>query len=145
MKKRARRIGIVAALTGIAVLAILVVTHWDTVRDHLEAWRFQLTRDTRTIRAGYDSDDGPLPFYLLTHLVQCPVIFDRATDEDRKGEWIRSGQDLCARGSIAGIEGRGFRALEQRLPRRAYVVMRDRAAVPADPTGETLLVPFRRP
>jgi hypothetical protein len=49
MKPRARRVTIAAAVLGGAVVVVLVVAHWDTVRDHVEAWHFQLTRKTATV------------------------------------------------------------------------------------------------
>src|SRR5688572_31459205 len=47
MKRRARRAVIGAAALVVVVIVLLVVAHRDTVRDHLEAWHFQLTRETK--------------------------------------------------------------------------------------------------
>jgi len=41
-----RRITIGAAVLVSCIVALLVVTHWSTVRDHVEAWRFQATTKT---------------------------------------------------------------------------------------------------
>ena len=37
----------VAAVLGAALVAVLVVGHWGTVRDHVEAWHFKLTGGTK--------------------------------------------------------------------------------------------------
>jgi hypothetical protein len=39
----------------VVVAVVLMVAHWDTVRGDLEAWHFQLTRQTETIRPDPDS------------------------------------------------------------------------------------------
>jgi len=50
MKRRARRAVIgAAALVVVLLLAALVVANWSTIRDHIEAWHFQLTRETTAI------------------------------------------------------------------------------------------------
>ena len=49
MKPRARRITIAAAVLGVTVIGVLMALNWSTVRDHVEAWRFQLARQTTTI------------------------------------------------------------------------------------------------
>jgi hypothetical protein len=52
MKRRGKRLAFTVAATGGAVLLVLVVANWRTVRDHAEAWWFQLTRETETIEPG---------------------------------------------------------------------------------------------
>jgi hypothetical protein len=119
-----------AALVAV-VVAVLTVTHWTTVRDHVEAWRFQLTRETRTIQP-LSSDWYPMEEHLLhfaADRLRCPVIVDR--------------QDLSAffgvpAGNILDVlDDRGWRVLEQRVPRRSYVLIRayDR------PIAETWVIP----
>jgi len=49
MKPRARRITIGAAAVAVVLVAVLAVAYWATVRDHVEAWHFQLTRKAKTI------------------------------------------------------------------------------------------------
>ena len=44
MKPRARRIALLTVAAGCLVVAGLVALNWLTVRDHAEAWWFQLTR-----------------------------------------------------------------------------------------------------
>jgi len=48
MKPRARRVTIGAVL-GAVLVAALVVTHWGTVRDHVEAWHFQEDRNEQLV------------------------------------------------------------------------------------------------
>ena len=48
MKRRPRRATIGAVALGTSLVAILAVAYRDTVRDHVEAWHFQLTRETET-------------------------------------------------------------------------------------------------
>ena len=49
MKPRARRVTIAAAVLGAGVVGVAVVLNWTTVRDHVEAWHFQLTEDTQAL------------------------------------------------------------------------------------------------
>src|SRR5688572_11969517 len=49
MKPRARRITIGAAALVAVLVAVLVVANWGTVRDQVEAWRFQPTTKKETI------------------------------------------------------------------------------------------------
>jgi hypothetical protein len=114
MKPRARRISLVAAALGMGLTAVLVLANWGTVRDHVQAWHFQLTRETIST--------GPCPFIF---------IFD---SEDAPEDWRNFYNDLSA-GLSAGPADR-WRFLEQRFPRRAYVVIRDSTSpgqIPEEP------------
>jgi hypothetical protein len=53
MKPRARRVTIAAAVLGAGVVGVAVVLNWTAVRDHVEGWRFQLTRQTVIISPEY--------------------------------------------------------------------------------------------
>ena len=108
MKPRARRITIGAAALAVVLLALLVVANWGAVRDHVEAWHFQLTRKTI-------STEGI-----------CPLIFD---SEDLPEEWRNFYNHLS--GGQSFLPHDDYRFLEQRFPRRAYVVIRE-----PDPTEE---------
>jgi hypothetical protein len=130
MKPRAHRAVVVTAAIGMALIAVLVATHWATVRDHVEAWHFQLTRQTETIKLGHDDPvimernvyvqvEG-LPFQL--------TMGSRMSSPRDKGpaqvHWERFGQ-----GKIAPVDHilwlaslGGCRVIEQRLPRGTYVV-----------------------
>jgi hypothetical protein len=52
MKPRARRIALLTVAAGCLVLAGLVAFNWDAVRDHAEAWWFQVTRETKAMTPG---------------------------------------------------------------------------------------------
>ena len=121
---------IVAATLAAVVAAILVVANWGTrVRDHVEAWQFQLTRDTRIVYPegldpdGYRTQD--LLFHIATeyrmhHLANalgCPLIFD-------SWELTPPPSSSHDRSLVALLETNGWRVIDQRFPRRAYVVIR---------------------
>jgi hypothetical protein len=48
MKPRARRVTIAAAVLGVGVVGALMVAP-GPVRDHIQAWHFQLTTKTKTL------------------------------------------------------------------------------------------------
>jgi hypothetical protein len=150
MKPRARRVTIAAAVLGAGVVGVLV---YPTVRDHVEAWRLQLTRETVTIEPGLVWKDHPLVWRR-----SCESL---VTELKRDGKWVScsptaalfcilvdySGQPVifdpvAARSAFFGMKGssslstahvlqivrdNGWRVLEQRFPRKAYVVIRDPA------------------
>ena len=139
MNRRARRVVIRAAALVVMVVAVLVVTNWATVRDHVEAWTFQLTRETRTIPpkgGGVTVNSFPgeeLILRLAARQLHCKVIFDP-----------RETRPLFTNCTVRGWRGdniqallvmRGYRVLAQRLPERAYVLIRS-----SDPT-EVLPLP----
>ena len=149
MKPRARRVTIAAAVLGTGVVAVLVVVHWGTIRDHIEAWHFQLARKTMTIAAytGTERHLQDLPALHaastvyqscdLEYLLSVFVSLERpAIVEDEGGatgiswfigeetplgpiSWKVSTADLARR----ILAARGYRIIEQRFPRRAYVVL----------------------
>jgi hypothetical protein len=162
MKPRARRVTIAAAVLGAGVVAVLVVTHWATVRDHVEGWRFQLAKYTETIEPNSELTGRPINlraeptgqtgahFIEAEALLEClanssglPVVFVPLHSEtvidakDRFGVdfvhfsgdppgllagWL---QEMTAARAMATLEAFGCRVLEQRFPRRAYVVILD--------------------
>jgi len=130
------------AALGVTLVLVLLVAYRRTVRDHLEAWRFQLGRRTETI-------EGPgvvrtaaisLPLTLRSGPVapgerevdrqllrvaarefHGSVIFDPEEAPQRVGGGtLRTVCDL--RGFLARS---GYRVIEQRIPRRAFVILRD--------------------
>ena len=125
MKPRARRVTIAAAGLGAGVVALLVVLNWGTVRDHVQAWYFQLTRETKTIEPlSIDAKAFRIEerlFHVAANRSRCPVIFDpgEVLTRERYGGLEPSG------GAKGLLEANGYRVLEQRFPRRAYVVIRD--------------------
>jgi len=139
-----------AAAIGGAVLAVVVVVLRNPIRDHLEVWHFQLTQDTEPFLPGpaLESDamlSQPIlclqdrkpfrvidPIQVCRQLASCtstPVIIDR---ESRSFGVMLEPLDDSSRLSTMGggelmlfiLETAGYRVIEQRFPRRAYVVLR---------------------
>ena len=52
MNRRGKRLALGVMAMGLAAVIVLAVANWGTVRDHVEAWRFQLTRETVTMDPG---------------------------------------------------------------------------------------------
>jgi hypothetical protein len=162
MKPRARRVTLAAAALGAGVLGVLMVTHWGTIRDHVEAWRFQLTRETETILPDSESKAFlnesqaerhrrvasnplldrqfisnakypglsretrmvPVREELLPRLLASrsalPVVTVKAGSATGVVYWLF--WPLEADAIVEGMRDWGWRVLEQRCPRRAYVV-----------------------
>jgi hypothetical protein len=121
MKRRGWRVALTVATVGLALVAGLVALNWATVRDHAEAWLFQVTRETAE-RTPLDPD----PLHGSTWMFQCladdegqPVVFDTGA-----APWARTRSlRLEPRGVAKGLRSAGYRILEQRFPRRAYIVV----------------------
>ena len=139
---------ILTAALGAVVVAALVVTNWSTVRDHVEAWHFQLTRETETQEPSdvdYESisveADGtihsfaiayPSLYGMLARYSERPVIFEVYEGiGDDMAVRIGRGQTLPGADVLQVLKDNGCRVLGQRFPRRAYVVIRD-----ADPRSD---------
>ena len=127
MKRLARRVVLGAAALVALLLAVLVLANWGTVRDHVEAWHFQLTRETRVVKGegwlcGVVSREENL-FRNLTAFSGRAVIF--ACDEDNEydaplpGDMTLGGPE----GVLRVLASMNYRVLEQHFPRRAYVVI----------------------
>jgi hypothetical protein len=167
MKPRARRVTIVAAALGVGVVGVLVVAHWGAVRDHVEAWHFQLTQKTVTIEPNLGFYvEATLPPYILlmlAHSTSQPVVFDPGDPppavsckevgenaalteavQDPDGPTMLEESEVSAdafsrvpRSAVLRIlKGFNFRVIEQRFPRRAYVVIRDQGATRVIPMVE---------
>ena len=141
MKRRAPRALIGVMVLWGAVLAVLAISDWNTFRDHLEAWKFQLTRTTRTIHplqaratmmtSRLDPVTGqPVPagtyrmeehlYHLFANGAGCPVVFDPERVPRSVAAWaVRDG----SRSIRETLEESGCRLIEQHFPRRAYVVI----------------------
>jgi hypothetical protein len=169
-----RRVTIVAAVLGVGVVSILVVLNL-TVRDHIEACWFQLTRKTETIEP-YPAEiaeilekeirESPGVFEVLLNgddrfvdldgylavlaaYSGCSVIFgnvDNALPRTRhvvkdqtrllrralESQHFDVAPALQRRDLLQGVaeavlevlRANGLRVFEQRLPRKAYVVIR---------------------
>jgi hypothetical protein len=121
MKRRGLRATLTAGALSLAVAAGVVAFNWGVVRDHVEGWWFQATRDTKTIapgetpvaRPGAESTASPnvvsaeWQFQRLANQSGYPVLFDPAAVVFR----------------IACESLVDYRIVEQRFPRRAYVVV----------------------
>src|SRR5688572_5492947 len=85
MKRRARRAMILTAALVAVLLAVLGVANWSTVRDHVEAWLVQLTKETATIQpdpALRIEIDTPNAFlHALAKYWGCPVVFELGPPE----------------------------------------------------------------
>jgi hypothetical protein len=157
MNRRGKRLAFTVAVTGLVVLTGLAILHWGTVHDHVQAWRFQLTTETVMIepdpalkelpvdkegRLRFRSLIEPPPghayasFAFLRILASAsgqPVIL--ALDECAAalgGQIIlpTRSEEVGADILRAELETMVWRVLEQRFPRRAYVVIRGQGATP---------------
>jgi len=155
MKPRARRVTIAAALLGAAVVGVLVIAP-GPVRDHIEAWRLQLTRETLAIEPGLVWKDNPVmpkreacewmikemkkdgPWVSCSHVTYLFCIL-----VDYSGQTVicdpaiagscsfamKGGSTLSTNDALQIVRDNGWRILEQRFPRRAYVAIRDPALI----------------
>ena len=117
MKPRARRIALLTVAAGCLVVGGLVVAHWSAVRDHVEAWRFQATRETQmTVPSGAER----AVFGILAASSGRPVIFARDGNPlvPIPGFYDRVGESV-----LDALRRDGWRIVEQRFPRPAYVVV----------------------
>jgi len=156
MKRRARRVVIGGAALVAVVVGVLVATHWGTIRDHVEAWHFQLTRDTQVLipepgRKGqpglsvittvlrpnmeprYSVNPGEF-LRLLKDFSGTPVIVQpheylSEMDLELALSYL-DGSRITGEDALRELRAAGFRILEQRFPRSAHVVIRN-----ADPPG----------
>ena len=148
MNRRGKRVTLGVMAVGLAVVLVLGIAHWDTVRDHVEAWHFQLSRQTKTAlpdaalkELRLDGDGHLLRSQISREQDTAPVIFLRlfATTSGYAVIWAADDSRILDRQIIlptrpeevgtdvmkAELEAMGYRVLEQRFPRRAYVVIVD--------------------
>jgi hypothetical protein len=132
--RRGLRVALSAGALGLAAVAGTVVCNWSVVRDHLEAWRFRSREDTEMIapdpafiaRAKYPGGHGYLVHGtkdLLSMLAASsgrPVLVDRAGLTPR---FLLGLKDATAERALDTLASAGYRILEQRFPRAAYVVV----------------------
>ena len=140
MNRRGRRVTIYAAALGTALVAVLALANWNMVRDHAEAWWFQFTTQTEDIPPGERLALGEHP--LRTHIVTRWGLFDqlaahsgipvivatRWRDASGREGWPFIWQPAHDPDPLAKLlmtlGSAGSRVIEQRYPRRAYVVVR---------------------
>jgi len=123
MKRRPGRVAAGVAALATIIVALVAITHWDAVRDHVKVWRFQLTRETRTLTPGPRSSGQSLTTIMLFHLVDTsgrPVITEASEGTVRivLDAPVRSVHD-----AVRLLAINGWRVIEQRFPRRAYIVV----------------------
>ena len=157
MKPSARRVTLIAVAAGAALLGVLTVANWPTVRDHVEAWHFQLTTETKKIEPWPRSQAQPELSESSTHVLwllaisaRIPIVFDPENVstalsvigwESEPGWYVCENSPFTTHGPIYEETGStpnllrilsakgGYRVLEQRFPRRAYVVIRDAGSI----------------
>jgi hypothetical protein len=149
MKRRGLRGTLTAAALALAVVAVVVAFNWSVVRDHVEAWHFQLTRETMTVLPD-PKRQGDLPIVAtgeiaaegayaytegdflraLANYSGCPVILDPREHVALAGRGhVLESLDKPLPASRAKeflVSYYGCRVLEQRLSRRVFVVRRVR-------------------
>jgi hypothetical protein len=121
MKPRARRIALLTVAAGCLVVAGVVAFNWPTVRDHIQAWWFVATRETRAMPAtgtSFLSHEDWACFDLAQYLGK-PVIFDKAMRISTELVDWRLPSDVV----LLRLRENGYRIIEQRFPCRAYVVV----------------------
>jgi hypothetical protein len=139
VKPRARRIALLTVAAGFLVVGGFVVVNWGSVCTHLEAWQFQLTSHTETIEpdSGWPErmsstlggKDVGIPVSLPQALANCsgrPVIVD-GTDWKKLHAIAWRRRDFSTEKVLQAVRERSFRVVEQRFPRRVFVVRRDEA------------------
>jgi hypothetical protein len=122
MKPHMRRIALLTVAAACLVVVGLVAFNWTTVRDHAEAWWFVWKRHTQVALPGGSSPalDSSSAFQRLADSHHCPVIFDPtlAVLTTVSNSTSRALGDVL----LARLRYQGWRVIEQRFPRRAYVV-----------------------
>jgi len=136
MNRRGKRLALTVAAAGLAVLLVLGIVHRDAVRDHVEAWHFQLTKETVMITPEAEwKEVGErivgLDTISLVHAVANLQGYPAVFSFEQYVEPVMSGmrplrQVVLRRENFREVlESEGYRVLEQRFPRRAYLVIRD--------------------
>jgi hypothetical protein len=136
MNRRGRRLAFTVAATGLAVVLVLGMVYRVDLRDHLEAWRFQLTRATKTIEPLAPEQTVTFQPQMATlypineHPLQVTASFSGyAVIFDPKQMPPLVEAVTVSRGGATGLlKAQGWRVIEQRFPRKAYVLIRDEGA-----------------
>jgi hypothetical protein len=159
--KRGKRIAFTVAATGVVMVLGVGILYRRVVLDHIQAWHFQLTTKTETIRPS-PVDPFSLPTDRFERTVTQPEvysqlnIYDRLSDKGKRFSWhaypvslflhllanysvrpvIFSASEnpdsvIIGHGSLTtesvvrlAFKDNGWRVLDQRFPRRAFVVIR---------------------
>ena len=119
------------AVTAAALVAVLVtgltVACWGTVRDHVVAWHFQLTRETE-IMGPRSLNEGEMVTTpgILARYSNRSVIFDPVPE---RGTVWGLNRNASLDHVLVLLRHDGYRVIEQRVPRRAYVLVRTAAGL----------------
>src|SRR5262245_23697429 len=135
MNRRGKRIAFTVAAMGLAIVVIVGILYRDGIRDHVEAWRFAASRKTQTLEPlppppkwtgvlGHTDRMGiEWALHTLADFSGRRVIFDPQTLNDVvRVTWTEKSPDMTNL-VIMSLEKDGWRVLEQRFPRRAYVAI----------------------
>jgi hypothetical protein len=125
MNRRGKRLTLGVMAAGLAVVLVLAIAYRKPILEHIEAWRFQLTRETVTVEPE-DMKNGKVKppeidqviFYFLPGFLDRPIIFAP------KDAVLITG--LVPDDFREMLKAKSYRVLEQRFPRRAWVVIRDK-------------------
>jgi hypothetical protein len=117
-----------AALVAVLVAGLLAA-NWGTVRDHVEAWRFQAAQETTTFQplsslAEGDMVMGPASaFQALATCSKRTVVFD--PNFTHRELWsVTREATLNPDELLRVIERNGWRVIKQHFPTKVYVVIR---------------------
>jgi hypothetical protein len=137
MNRRGKRIAFTVAARGLAMVLAVGIFYRRVVLDHIQEWQFQLTQETRTIEPepalqgdAFLLAEPPVGLPLISFLEILanysgwPVI--HAPEEgNSETELLARAERVTADIARMTLESSGYRVLEQRFPRKAYVVIRD--------------------
>jgi hypothetical protein len=145
MNGRGKRLTLGMMAAGFAVLLGFAIAYRKAILEHVEAWRFQIARKT----ALADPTAGTISIRGMEAYSGPALVFDPA----EFGAWpYFTGTEWVDTADLVVILGAsGFRIIEQRFPRRAYVVIRDerprdfRAEFRSERSGSALRSADQRP
>jgi hypothetical protein len=140
MNRCGKRLALGVMTVGLAVVLVLAIAYRKPILDHLQAWRFQLTTETETIETAeqphergwwIDGKSYATQEDLLRRLESdsgIPVVMVanfpwQARWQERLWKILPSGAVFTAADSLQCLRAVGWHVLEQRFPRRAYVVL----------------------
>jgi hypothetical protein len=114
---RGNRIRLGTAILGTGALFVFAVA----LRDHLESWRFQLTRETKTVTPDCGDSNSPPILCLLARSSGRRIIYD----PQDSGALSWSSALRSPAGILGVLRCFGWRVIEQRFLRRAFVIIHD--------------------
>lgn len=137
MNRRGKRITLGVVAVGLTMVLGLAVAYRKPILEHVEAWHFQLTRKTETVEpdplyAGaskFVPHSGSFSLYLaqgdllrlLADCAEVPVVLE--AKQPPGYQKLRRGY-ITAEVALREFRDQGWHIVAQRLPRRAYIVVR---------------------